>query len=224
MRFDFHITEDIDTKGFGITFIDIDETLFNTFAKILVIKDGKVIKELSNSEYNNYRAKEGESFDFSQFSDAELFYRTSKPIEKMVKRAARIIKRAHAKGSRVIILTARGSFDKKDVFLNKFRQAGIPIDLVRVELSKNRDLSIAMEKKMTIMKYLNTGIYRRVRVFDDYIRTCRAFLHIKDDLPKETYTKIRDTYQIGFDVPDEEIIKFEAWHVQSDGSIQEIKQ
>jgi hypothetical protein len=41
-------------RGYGITFIDLDETLFRTYAKVNVVKEGKVIKKLSNKEFNEY--------------------------------------------------------------------------------------------------------------------------------------------------------------------------
>ena len=81
MRFDNYLTEFArEHYGAGITFIDIDETVFRTFAKILVKKGGKVVRELDNQEFNSYELKEGESYDFHQFKDAELFAKTSIPI------------------------------------------------------------------------------------------------------------------------------------------------
>jgi hypothetical protein len=219
-----HFVSDDNQKGLGITFIDIDETLFNTFAKIKVVKDGEIIKSLSNTEFNAYRAKEGESFDYSDFRSSRLFYDTSKPIEKMVKRAVRIIKRTEVKGSRVIILTARADMDDRDLFLSKFRKTGIPIDSVYIERAGNKNSSsVSSAKKSIIINYLKSGLYRRVRIFDDYMSTCKKFLTIKNDLPKETLINIRDRYGIGMDVPDNELIHFEAWHVKEDGSIEEIK-
>lgn len=94
MRLKNFLNEKIQKIGLGITFVDIDETLFNTFAKINVVKDSKIIKQLSNSEYNEYKKKEGESFDFSEFRDSKLFYDTSKPIKKMIDKISIIVDRA----------------------------------------------------------------------------------------------------------------------------------
>lgn len=209
--------------GLGITFIDLDETLFNTFAKIKVVKDGKVIKSLSNAEYNAYRAKDGEEFDFSDFRSAQLFYDTSQPIEAMIKRASRIIKRTEPKGSRVIILTARADLDDKDLFLSKFRKEGFPIDKAYVERAGNKKgtFSIPAIKKTIIMSYLSSGLYRRCRIFDDYLATCREFLTLKRDIPAETLMRIRERYEL-YDTSEEDLITFEAWHVLEDGSIKEV--
>jgi hypothetical protein len=70
MKFNSFLNELASQYGKGITFIDIDETIFNTFAKIYVIKDGKVIKKLSNQEFNTYDLQDRESFDFREFRDA----------------------------------------------------------------------------------------------------------------------------------------------------------
>jgi hypothetical protein len=222
MRLNQYINEK-EELGLGITFIDLDETLFNTFAKIKVVKDGKVIKALTNIEYNAYRAKDGEEFDFSDFRSAQLFYDTSKPIDSMIKRATRIIHRTEPKGSRVIILTARADLDDRDLFLSKFRKEGIPIDKAYVERAGNKKgtFSIPSIKKNIIMSYLSSGLYRRCRIFDDYLATCKKFLTLKKDVPSETLMRVRERYEL-YDMPDGELINFEAWHVQEDGTIKEV--
>jgi len=225
MRLNQYLSEK-ENIGLGITFIDLDETLFNTFAKINVIKDGKVIRALSNSEFNAYKIKDGESFDFEEFRSSKLFYETSKPIEKMVKRAARIIKHTEVKGSKVIILTARRDLDNKELFLEKFRQEGIPIDQAYVERAGNKqtgNVTVWQAKKEIILSYLNTGLYRRTRVFDDFLTVCKEFLSLGNSLPKEIITKIRKTYDLDETVPDEDVIQFESWHVQDGGTIRSVK-
>jgi hypothetical protein len=44
-------------EGAGLTIWDIDETLFNTKAQIHVVKNGKLVRKLSNTEYNTYTRK-----------------------------------------------------------------------------------------------------------------------------------------------------------------------
>ena len=82
-------------------------------AKVLVFKDEKVIKTLDNKQYNSYRLKKGESFNYGQFKSAKIFKETSTPIAKVIKRAKRIIHFATRKGSKVIIVTARQDMDDK---------------------------------------------------------------------------------------------------------------
>ena len=40
--------------GNTISFIDIDETTFHTYAKVKVMKDGKIVRTLNNQEFNTY--------------------------------------------------------------------------------------------------------------------------------------------------------------------------
>ena len=224
MRLGNYINE-VSKKGLGITFIDIDETMFKTFAKINVIKDGKIIKSLTNAEYNHYKPSKGETFDFEEFRDAKLFYETSKPIKKMIDRIIRMTSKSLDRGSKFIFLTARADFDDKDIFLETFKKEGIPINDMYVERAGNtpdKGTTIPLKKKNIILKYLKSGLYRRVRIFDDYINTCKEFLEIKNDLPKEVYDKIREKYNI-LDIPNENVITFTSYLVDEDGNIKEIK-
>ena len=56
-------------KGSSISFIDIDETTFHTYAKVGVYKDGKKIRELDNKEFNTYNLKSGEYYNFDEFQN-----------------------------------------------------------------------------------------------------------------------------------------------------------
>ena len=69
-----------EATGKGLTIFDIDETMFITKAKVHVVKNGKVIKKLDNQEFNAYKKKPGEDYDFGEFKNAEVFNRTSTPI------------------------------------------------------------------------------------------------------------------------------------------------
>lgn len=211
-------------EGLGITFVDLDETLFNTFARIKVLQGKKVVKTLTNAEYNKYTPKEDETFDFEEFRSAKLFYDTSIPIEAMIKRVTRIIRHTEPKGSKVIILTARKDLDDRDLFLEKFRKEGFPIDKSYVERAGNKrgSSTIPVVKKNIILDYISNGLYRRVRIFDDYISTCKEFLTLKNEIPENVLEKIRSTYDLN-DIPDDELITFSSYHVQEDGSVKEIK-
>ena len=66
-----------DNNG-GLTIFDIDDTLFHTTAEIAVKgKDGKIVRTLSNSEYNTYKLKDGEEYDYTEFADSEKFFKES---------------------------------------------------------------------------------------------------------------------------------------------------
>jgi len=187
----------------ALTVFDIDETLFHTQAKVSVIKDGKVTKELDNREFNTYILEPGESFDFTQFTDAKFFHDTSVPIEKMWTKAKGILdKVGHRPGSRVIIVTARSDFDDRETFLDTFRKHGLDIDKIHVHRAGNLNLPSAQAKKMIIRKYLESGSFDMARLFDDAESNLRSFLSLRDDFPD---------------------ITFKAYMVFEDGSVREYK-
>ncbi len=186
-----------------LTIFDIDETLFHTKAKVAVMKGDKVVRMLDNQEFNTYKLKEGESFDFREFRSAEVFRRTSTPIVRMVEKAKAIVKAKNNAASRAIIVTARADFDDKEMFLQTFRDHGIPIDQMHVERSGNLGLgSPAEAKKVVFRKYLNTKNYIKTRLYEDAMSNLKAFLELQSEYPGVT---------------------FEAWFVKPDGSVQRIK-
>ena len=170
--------------GKGLTIFDIDETMFKTSAKVEVKKDGKTIKKLDNQQFNNYKLKTGEKFDFGQFTNAEIFNKTSTPIARMINKVKAILKNATKRGSRVIIVTARPNFDNKDLFLDTFRNQGIDIDKIYVERAGNLGTGPAAEnKKVIFRKYLDQKIFKRIRLFDDAKSNLKAFLSLQNNYP-----------------------------------------
>jgi FMN phosphatase YigB (HAD superfamily) len=202
-RFSEYIKEE--TKTGSLTIFDIDDTLFHTTAQIAVMKDGKVIRKLTNNEFNNYTLKAGEDFDFSEFRDAHKFYHESKPIQRMLAKAKAILANSVKNpNSKVVIITARANFDDKDKFLATFRKYGFDIDKVRVERAGNIEGEIipAFKKAIIIRNYLNTKQYSKVRLFDDSMSNLKEFLRLKTEFEEVT---------------------FEAFFANPDGSIRTIK-
>ena len=151
---------------------DIDDTLGKTSAKVNIKKDGKVIKSLSAGEYNTYKLGQGEELDFSQFRSGKIFRDTFKPISNVLDRAKEIVWN-QSENSHSIIITARADFDDHKEFLEAFRDHGFPIDHVYVErsgnLSKLKPSSPAhINKGVIIKKYLASGKWDRIRMWDDH--------------------------------------------------------
>ena len=207
----------------GITFVDLDETLFHTFAEIKVLKDDSVIKSLNNQEFNTYELNPGESYDFSEFRSAELFRKTSIPIESTVKRIKRMFTNIDIRGSEIIFLTARADFDDKHMFLNTFRDHGIPIDNIYVERAGNMNTGTTSERKKSIvLKYLSTGKYRRCRLIDDDMTNIKTFLKIEKELPQNIINKVKERYNI----PDDEnfpVIQFFGLLVLPNGKLKNVQ-
>lgn len=195
-------------KSYGngtLTIFDIDDTLFHTTAKINVVKNGKVVRELSNQEFNTYKLGAGEQFDFSQFKDAEKFNRESTPIKKMFDKARNILRSTERHpNNRVVIITARTNLDDRDVFLDTFRKHGLDIDKIRIERAGNigGGLFPAEQKAIIIRNILNTKQFNKVKMFDDSISNLAKFLKLKGE----------------FDT-----VKFEAFLADNKGSVVKVR-
>jgi hypothetical protein len=163
---------------------DIDETLFQTKAKVHVMKNGKRIKSLSNKEYNTYKLGAGETYDFSEFRNAEIFAKTSVPIERAIDKAAKTLRAySNQPNSKVIVLTARSDFDDPHTFLNTFEKHGLNMRNVHVHRAGNLGMPAAEAKRVFIKQYLNTGKFKTVSLFDDDKRNLDVFLSLKKEYP-----------------------------------------
>jgi hypothetical protein len=222
MRLSSFLTERQSIYGPGITFMDIDETILKTHARVQIKKDGKIIARLRNHEYLSYVPKDDEVADFSEYSDADVFYKTSEPVMPVIKRIQRMFKKIKERGSRVVIVSGREDLNDKAKFLETFRKFGVPIDDIYVERVGNipeATTNLPQAKKKVIFKYLATGLYRRARLVDDSEHNCRAFLELEDELPATTITRIREKYSVPEGEPP---ISFYALKVLSNGSLQRI--
>lgn len=194
-----------DAKG-TLHVFDIDDTMFHTTAKVKVRnKDGKIIRYLTNAQFNRYHLRPGEKFDFSEFHSAKKFHDESKPIEKMINKVKKIHNISKKKvNHKVIINTARADFDNKDRFLNKFRHHGIEIDGIHVHRAGNiPGDDLPADKKVKIIKqYIDKHDYKKVVMYDDSRTNLKALLQMKKEYPN---------------------VKFVAYHAQPDGSIKHYK-
>lgn len=181
LNFQEYITE----GNKGLTIFDIDDTMFTSKARVLVKnKNNKKEKPLSPQEFNSYKLGKDEYYDFGEFKSSKIFYQTATPIAKMVAKAKAIIKNATAKGSKVIIVTARSDMDDKDLFIKTFESHGIPMDNVYVERAGNMSgKSSAAAKQIIFKKYLSTGEFGRIRLFDDHKENLDALLDLKREFP-----------------------------------------
>jgi hypothetical protein len=237
----FMVNELASAYGKGITFIDIDETIFRTFAMINVLdkETGKVIKKLNNQEFNTYKLKDGEEFEFHEFRDAEVFNKTSIPIPQTVKRIKRMFQNIDRRGSKVVLLTARADFNDRETFLDTFRKVGIPIDQMYVErvgnfmerpeiykrIIKNQGTpkSVSDAKAKVITDYLSTGEYRRVRLIDDDIKNIKDFIDLERKI--ENNNAIIDKVRQIHNIPENDSlppIQFFGLLVKPDGSLKRI--
>lgn len=163
---------------------DIDETLFQTKAMVHVVKAGKRVASLSNREFNTYKLKTGEKFDFTEFKDAKLFNKTSVPIRRAIDKAAKTLQAySRMPNSKVIVLTARSDFDDKNTFLNTFERHGLSMSNIHVHRAGNLDMPAAYGKRLIIKQYLDTKKFKEVNLFDDDPKNLQVFLTLQKEYP-----------------------------------------
>lgn len=208
----------------GLTIVDIDETLMKTYAMIHVLdgKTNKIVKKLDNQEFNSYKLKPGEIFDFREFRDAELFNKTSVPIDATVNRLKNMFRNIDKRGSKVILLTARSDFDNKEIFLDTFRKAGLNPNNFYVEragnMTEKEGIKIPEAKKRIVMKYLATGQYNRLRMLDDHAPNIKAFLELKNEVPQNVLDLVAKTFTFA----DGDVIKFIGLLVDENGKLKRV--
>jgi hypothetical protein len=174
---------------------DIDETLFQTQAKVHVMKNGKRLKSLNNKEYNTYKLGPGESYDFTEFRNAEIFAKTSIPIQRAIDKAAKTLRAySNQPNSKVIVLTARSDFDDPHTFLNTFEKHGLNMNNVHVHRAGNLGMAAAEAKRVFIKQYLDTGKFKTVSLFDDDKRNLDVFLTLKKEYPDVKFTAYMATH------------------------------
>lgn len=149
------------TSSKKLLIFDIDDTLINTTAEILVRRSGRVIKRLSNSDFNDYSLNAGEEFDFSEFNDPKILNKET------FTKYWDTLKREYNKGTHIAILTAR---EDKDMILKFFLKNGIDIKPSLVFAVGDPKLglkgSIQRRKSKIIEYYIKLG-YDTLVFFDD---------------------------------------------------------
>jgi len=147
---------------------DLDNTLFNTDAKIIVLHNGKPVKKLTPEEFNTYQKQNGESFDFSQFDDPDLFMATAKPtyLLKVIKQINDAIEQGRS-NSKIYLLTAR-SAKVKDAVLSTLAKHGVNNIAGYLSASEGTKSgkSIA-EVKKEILQKVRAKHMGKVKFFDD---------------------------------------------------------
>ena len=93
--------------------------------------------------------------------------------------------------------------DDKKLFVDTFKAQGLDMKNVYIERAGNIGLDdAAKNKEVVFKKYLDTGKYKRIRLFDDAVENLYALLSLKDQYPDVT---------------------FEAYRVKKDGSIKTLR-
>jgi len=151
------------SKGKDITVFDVDDTLVVTKSKIKVFnpKTGYEI-ELTPQEFNTFKTKAHDKFDFSDFRDLEIL-----KGGKIIEWVFNILKRTIAKGKAVGIITAR---DDAKLIYDFLSHNGVKINPDYIFAINDPSLgftgSTAQKKKEAFMKFVQMG-FRNFQFFDD---------------------------------------------------------
>jgi hypothetical protein len=180
------------TMKMRISFFDIDETVFNTFAQVIVRdkSTNKIIRKLNNDEFNSYKLKDNEEYDYSEFKDAKLFKATSKVINGTM----REVKRQFSdKNTMIVFLTARQDMNSNATFKDTFRVHGIKVNdkRIRFELVGNlKKGTIPQRKEYVIRKFLNKFKKAKdVRIYDDHKENINILDKVAKDFPNINFQK-----------------------------------
>lgn len=197
------ISEKLNRTGSNeLVIFDIDDTLLHTTAKINVVNDGRVVRSLTNQEFNNYQLQDGEEFDFGEFRNAEKFEEESIPIGPMLDKLRSDLK----SGKNVVMLTARADFDNQKAVWRTFKRHGIDINR-DVHLYRAGNLpgsgSPAAKKAIHVSRWLKTGKYNKVTMYDDSEKNLTVFKSLEEKFPN---------------------VEFEAHHVSEEGDTRQIEQ
>lgn len=203
LNLDKHIDERLNRTGSNeLVIFDIDDTLLHTTAKINVIKDGKVVRSLTNQEFNNYKLNPGEEFDFGEFRNAQKFEEESVPIGPMLDK----LRSDLSSGKNVVMLTARADFDNQKAVWRTFKRHGIDINK-DVHLYRAGNLpgseSPAVKKAIHVSEWLRSGEYNKVVMYDDSEKNLAVFKSLEKRFPD---------------------VDFEAHHVSEEGDTKQLEE
>lgn len=157
---------------------DIDDTLFESpKTHVYVIKNNSIVDKLTTEKFNGYKLKPGEVFDFSEFRDANLFFRTAKPLSVNLKKAKVALE---SKNTMVLILTARADFNDKNLFLRKFEMCGIDMKKPNIHVVRSGNLGMStVDGKKTVMREVFAArSFKYAMMYDDDRRNLDAFLSL----------------------------------------------
>lgn len=141
---------------------DFDDTLATTNAKVIVGE-----QELIPAEYNTYQLQNGESFDFSQFQNAELI------ANGIATELMELAQTVHEEGHAVFILTARNNC-VADAIINFLNVHGIKCNAVYCVGSATAN--IAKEKRTVLLSIIEN--YDCVYFYDDDDKNITLASHI----------------------------------------------
>lgn len=144
-----------------ILLFDVDDTLIHTSAQIWIRSRDGSERSISNQEFNDYKAKPGEEFDFREFNSQKIL------DNDIPTKYLNTLKKEYAKGTHIGIITARSDCSLIKKFLLK---KGISIKTELIFAVNDPQLGLEgsiQEKKAQIIDHLIKAGYETLVFFDD---------------------------------------------------------
>ena len=166
-----------------IILFDIDDTLIRSNANIYVVKNGKIKRVISSTQFNSDRLARGENYDYQEFNSAELLNsaKTTQYFDTLI--------REYKKGNIIGIVTARE--DKKLIF-NYLKKNGVILDkrLIFTVTAINSKLSGSIhERKAQVIDILSKKGFNTFVYFDDNKQNIEACEEMAKKLNLKIYSK-----------------------------------
>jgi len=157
---------------------DFDNTLVVSNSKVIVKHNDGEVSQLTPYDYVGYVQKDGDEFDFSEFSEIK----DPKPVKKYMDLFKKAIKHPDAD---VTIITARGIGSEKQI-AKYLKSIGITKD-VRI---KGVQSASPRAKSHYITNKIKKEGYTTVRFFDDHEKNVDAVKGIAKDLNVDLQTHL----------------------------------
>lgn len=169
----------------ALSFWDIDDTLFkmkDAYIYIISKEEKKIIKKIPSSEFANYTPKYNEIVDFYDYRDSHRFFHNTEPLKANLEKAKDELESGN---SMVVILTARGDMNNKELFLKRFQMCGLDMKKPHIHISRsgNLGLGVAAGKMQVVQECLNTKRFNCINMFDDSRINLTEFLKLKKEYP-----------------------------------------
>ena len=179
IQFGFTVANSVSDK---IILFDLDDTIINTTAEITVYRNGKFLKRISNTEYNDYVPKSGESLGFEDFCNVDILNKET------FTRYWETLKREYRKGTHIGILTARSDSKMiKRFFLG--RGINIKDELVIAVNDPSLGLSgTIQDRKSEAIDILANAGYKTFIFFDDNLPNLKAAKELENKLDIKVHT------------------------------------
>lgn len=165
-----------------VLIFDIDDTLLTGEVYILIRdkKTGRYLHKVNSNVFNTYKLKPGETFDFSEFSDPDIFNKNK------VTKYFDVMLHQYKKGVHICLLTARGGKDVGDMIRKYFLKKGIDIKEELVICVNDDDspyTGTTAEKKSQAIEDIYKAGYRTMVFFDDNKENLEQAEEIAKKLP-----------------------------------------